>query len=556
MHSRPGVGFGGRTSAVEFPGDLLTPFGVFCLLDGQQAAGGDAFLFEGALGRYSYVGVGGSPLGGEAPAAARLTVRGGAVEQAGLRGLPAEPLAALRAALGGMAVPRIPGLPPFCGGLAGYLGWGATRFSERLPQRLGPDPLFPEADLLFVRELVAFDHRQGRAWAVACGSGDGDDAPEVRARALADRVLRVFDGARGGTGRARGRGEGARAADDGRYSELRWPAALRIPAAPPVPRKLKGARSPGAAEGFSIEPLPLGGGKDAFLAGARRALRYIRAGDIFQVVLSQRFELPDCDGFSLYRTLRAASPAPYHFYLRLGGRELFGASPELLVQVEAGEVTVRPIAGTRRRGDSDAEDAALEAELRADPKERAEHVMLVDLGRNDVGRVAETGSVRVRRLMEIERFSHVMHLTSEVTGALRRELDAVDALAAAFPAGTLSGAPKIRACQVIDELESVPRGPYGGAVGWLSAAGDVQLAIAIRTLFRSGGRLFAQAGAGIVADSDPAAEWREVLAKVRASVGAAYGAAAGASAGGARASPGGASRAAARTSARARGGSR
>jgi anthranilate synthase component 1 len=201
-----------------------------------------------------------------------------------------------------------------------------------------------------------------------------------------------------------------------------------------------------------------------------------------------------------------------------------------LVQVEAGAMTVRPIAGTRRRGETAAEDLRLEAELRGDAKERAEHVMLVDLGRNDVGRVCEVGSVRVSRLMETERFSHVMHLTSEVSGQLRRGLGAVDAFAAAFPAGTLSGAPKIRACQIIDELETVQRGPYGGAVGWFSAAGDVQLAIAIRTLFRSGGRLFAQAGAGIVADSDPQAEWREVLAKVRASVGAAYGAVAGAAA--------------------------
>jgi anthranilate synthase component 1 len=259
----------------------------------------------------------------------------------------------------------------------------------------------------------------------------------------------------------------------------------------------------------------------------RRALEYIRAGDVFQVVLSQRFELPDCDGFSLYRTLRAASPAPYHFYLRLGGRELFGASPELLVQVDRGEMTLRPIAGTRPRGATAAEDERLERELRADPKERAEHTMLVDLGRNDVGRVARIGSVRVARLMETERFSHVMHLTSEVTGQLRPGLGAVDAFAAAFPAGTLSGAPKIRALEIIDELETVQRGPYGGAVGWFSAAGDVGLAIAIRTLFRAGGRLFAQAGAGIVADSIPENEWREVLAKVRASVGAAYGAVAG-----------------------------
>ena len=242
-------------------------------------------------------------------------------------------------------------------------------------------------------------------------------------------------------------------------------------------------------------------------------------------MLSQRFELPDCDGFSLYRTLRAASPAPFHFYLRLAGRELFGASPELLVQVERGAMTLRPIAGTRPRGKTFAEDQAFEAELLADPKERAEHTMLVDLGRNDIGRVSEIGSVKVTRLMEVERFSHVMHLTSEVTGRLRASLDGLDAFAAAFPAGTLSGAPKIRALQIIDELEGVARGPYGGAVGWLSGTGDVQLAIAIRTLFRSEGRLFAHAGAGIVADSDPKAEWQEVLAKVRAAVGAAYGAA-------------------------------
>src|SRR5207302_1588919 len=183
------------------------------------------------------------------------------------------------------------------------------------------------------------------------------------------------------------------------------------------------------------EPRPVGGGESAYKASVRRALEYIRAGDVFQVVLSQRFELPDCDGFSLYRTLRAASPAPFHFYLRLGGRELFGASPELLVQVERGEMTVRPIAGTRPRGATFAEDQRLEAELREDPKERAEHTMLVDLGRNDVGRVAQIGSVRVARLMETERYSHVMHLTSEVTGRLREGLDGIDAFAAAFPAG-------------------------------------------------------------------------------------------------------------------------
>jgi len=411
----------------------------------------------------------------------------------------AQPLETLRRALEAERAERIEGLPPFTGGYVGYLGWGSAGWSERLPQRLGPDTLFPEAELLLVRELIAFDHRQGRTWALAIG----EDA-EQRAEALARRVLEGF---------ALGR----------------FPHALRAPAAQSLGARLFSDRRNGARflKGGLPEPVPVAGGEKQFKAAVRRALEYIHAGDIFQVVLSQRFELPDCDGFSLYRTLRAASPAPYHFYLRLGGRELFGASPELLVQVEAGKMTVRPIAGTRRRGATQEEDLRLEQELRTDPKERAEHTMLVDLGRNDVGRVSRIGSVKVERLMETERFSHVMHMTSEVSGVLKPGLEAVDAFAAAFPAGTLSGAPKIRALEIIDELERVQRGPYGGAVGWFSGAGDMQLAIAIRTLFRSQGRLFAQAGAGIVADSDPAAEWREVLAKVRASVGAAYGAVAG-----------------------------
>jgi len=348
----PGVVFGSRSTpsrvhAVELPGDLLTPFGVFCLLDQAQAPVGDAFLFEGALGRYSYVGVGSG--------VARFTVQGGRVvgdpwhaTQIGLHATedrlhptqPGGPLDDLRRTLEAIAIPRAPGLPPFCGGLAGYLGWASSRWSETLPERLGSDPLFPDADLLHVEELISFDHRAGRAWAVASGSGTGDASPEARAARLAERVLRVFSA---GAARKHARG---------------FPPALLRAAAPPL-----------RAEGKRLDALlsPLGGGRKKFLANVRRALEYIRAGDVFQVVLSQRFELPDCDGFSLYRTLRAASPAPYHFYLRLGGRELFGASPELLVQVEGDAVAVRPIAGTRRRGATFAEDQALEAELRADP---------------------------------------------------------------------------------------------------------------------------------------------------------------------------------------------
>ena len=422
--------------------------------------------------------------------APRLTFAGGE------RKVP--PLEALRTALASIQSEKPADLPPFCGGYVGYLGWAAAGWSEKIPQRLGPDPFFPEADLLHATELVSFDHRQGRAWAVATGE---DPAP--RAEALAGRVLAVFGDSK---------------------QEVRWPDALRRPAAQSLAARIFGGKRHVRGQ---PEPRPLGGGERSFKSAVRKALDYIYAGDIFQVVLSQRFELPDCDGFSLYRTLRAASPAPYHFYLRLGGRELFGASPELLVEVDQGQMILRPIAGTRRRGESVKEDEELERDLKADPKERAEHTMLVDLGRNDVGRVSRIGTVRVPRLMEIERFSHVMHLVSEVNGKLEAGLGSVDAFSSAFPAGTLSGAPKIRALQIIDELETVQRGPYGGAVGWFSTAGDVQLAIAIRTLFRSGGRLFAHAGAGIVADSTPEREWDEVLAKVRASVGAAYGAVAG-----------------------------
>jgi anthranilate synthase component 1 len=253
------------------------------------------------------------------------------------------------------------------------------------------------------------------------------------------------------------------------------------------------------------------------VADVERIREYIRAGDIFQAVLSRRMDLAAPDPFLAYRYLRALNPAPYLFYLRLGELTLVGSSPEVLVRVEDGELTVRPIAGTRPRGATPADDALLEAELLADPKERAEHMMLVDLGRNDVGRVSRYGTVAVRSLMAVERYSHVMHLVSEVRGALRDDTDAVAALAACFPAGTVSGAPKIRAMQIIDELEPTRRGPYAGAVGYVGWGGrTLDTAIAIRTAVIQNGRAWVQAGAGIVADSDPHSELRETEAKARA----------------------------------------
>jgi anthranilate synthase component I len=249
------------------------------------------------------------------------------------------------------------------------------------------------------------------------------------------------------------------------------------------------------------------------------AKEYIAAGDVIQVVPSQRFEAPlTAHPFNIYRSLRTINPSPYMFYLRLGEQTLVGASPEVMVRVEGREITLRPIAGTRRRGVTEAEDRELEAELLADPKERAEHVMLVDLGRNDVGRVSEIGSVKVTELMVVERYSHVMHIVSNVIGVLRQECDAFDAFAATFPQGTVSGAPKIRAMEIIDELESVRRGVYAGAVGYFSYTGNTDTAIALRTLLIRNHRVYIQAGGGVVADSDPGAEFEESVNKARAMV--------------------------------------
>jgi anthranilate synthase component 1 len=265
------------------------------------------------------------------------------------------------------------------------------------------------------------------------------------------------------------------------------------------------------------EPAVSGFGETAYHAAVERAKRYVRDGDIMQVVPSQRMTKPfHASPLALYRALRTINPSPYMFYFDFGDFHVVGASPEILVRLEGDAVTVRPIAGTRRRGATPAEDAALAEELLADHKERAEHIMLVDLGRNDVGRVAVTGSVRVTEQMVIERYSHVMHIVSNVEGKLKPGLNAIDVLRASFPAGTVSGAPKVRAMEIIDELEPVKRGIYAGAVGYLGFHGNMDVAIALRTGVIKGGKLHVQAGGGIVADSQPAAEWQETQSKARA----------------------------------------
>jgi anthranilate synthase component I len=360
------------------------------------------------------------------------------------------------------------------------LGYDIVRTLESLPQAPPDDRDLPDALMMVTDTLLVLDNLYNRATVIAnVEVGAEADNAELR-RLYAAATARIDD----------------------------WLARL---AAPGSARPLE--LEPPAALPAATTPYA----DDRFRDDVRRIKEYIAAGDTFQTVLSRRLEVPAPDPFLTYRYLRALNPAPYLYYLHCEDTRIIGSSPEILVRVEDAEVTVRPIAGTRPRGATLEEDAALAAELTADPKERAEHLMLVDLGRNDVGRVAEFGSVRLTAFMTIERYSHVMHLVSEVRGRLRAGLDAVAALAASFPAGTVSGAPKVRAMQIIDELEPVRRGPYAGAVGYIGwGARTMDTAIAIRTCVMRGDRAWVQAGAGIVADSDPAAEWRETEAKAKA----------------------------------------
>jgi anthranilate synthase component 1 len=374
----------------------------------------------------------------------------------------------------------VPGLPRFTGGAVGFWGYDVVRTIESLPDPPADDRELPDALVMVADTLLVLDNLFNRATVIA--------SVEVPPEAGAADLRRLY--------------QGAEARIERWLERLAAPGTMRplaIETVPPLPP----ATSPYPDARFQEDVL--------------RIKEYIAAGDTFQTVLSRRIDVPAPDPFLSYRYLRALNPAPYLYYLHCDEVHLIGSSPEILVRVEDGEVTVRPIAGTRPRGADPAQDAALGEELTADPKERAEHLMLVDLGRNDVGRVAEFGSVRLTAFMTIERYSHVMHLVSEVRGRLRAELDAVAALAACFPAGTVSGAPKVRAMQIIDELEPVRRGPYAGAVGYVGwGARTLDTAIAIRTCVIRGGRAWVQAGAGIVADSDPAGEWRETEAKARA----------------------------------------
>jgi anthranilate synthase component 1 len=464
--------------------DLETPVSAFLRAAWRER---ECFLLESVeggeqVGRYTFIGI--NPY-------KRIVARGRQIDitEAGeTTRIEGDVFAVLRDALGGHKPARIAGLPPFTAGAVGFFAYDAVRQIERLPSVAKDELGVPDACLLFFDEVLAFDHVRKQIWMVATADVTLDK-PE---QAYADAVKRLED--------------------------------LEKRLARPLP-KLPRAHS---AKPIAVKRRTQ---KKDFLAAVKRTREYIAAGDIFQAVLSQRLDVSTgLDPFQVYRSLRTVNPSPYMYFLRftpdgpLGSRkskpggtvELAGSSPELLVRVHDNKVEYRPIAGTRPRGNNEVEDLRLEEEMMHDDKERAEHVMLVDLGRNDVGRVSEFGSVKVDRLMFVERYSHVMHIVSAIEGKLRPDLTAVDALRACFPAGTLSGAPKVRAMEIIEELEPSRRGTYGGAVLYADFSGNLDSCIAIRSLLTTGGKGYVQAGAGIVADSVPEMEHQESLNKAQA----------------------------------------
>jgi anthranilate synthase component 1 len=461
----------------EFIGDLETPISAVLRFAGEDTV----FLLESAesaerFGRYSFLGF---------DPKRTLSYRDGVytvVDADGVREVPAkDPFRGLAEIVGKKSVAPLPNLPAFVGGAVGYFSYDAVRYLERLPDSPPDDLDVPEAYFAVTETLVVFDHLRHKVLVISLVDAAGLREVEGEGFSAAYR----------------------RAADDIRRISERLSAPL-----------VRGATSQGSGS-FNISSNFT---RAAYEEAVEKAKEYIRAGDAFQIVPSQRFaaEIGDLDPLLLYRGLRTVNPSPYMTYLKLGGLSLVGASPEPLVRVEGRRVMTRPVAGTRGRGASVEEDAVLAEELLADEKERAEHVMLVDLGRNDLGRVSEIGSVELASFMEVERYSHVMHIVSTVEGELREGLTALDALAAAFPAGTVSGAPKVRAMEIIDELEPTRRGPYAGSTGYYGIDGRLDTCITLRTALLKDGVAHFQAGGGVVVDSFPSLEYEETRNKARA----------------------------------------
>ncbi len=461
----------------SFTADLLTPVGAHLRLAHEAKY---SFLLESVEGgeniaRYTFAGANPEEV-------FRCRGRECSFESNGKRkNFNAEPIAHLKGLTARYKPVRVPGLPPLIGGAIGYFAYDMVRLIERIPASGRDDLNLDDCAMMFYLGLVAFDHVRHRVWV----------------------VRNVFIEA---TNRAKG---SLRKKYDAAVREI---GRIRRKLESPLPRQRR-ARS--------RRPLRIQSNftKARYVAAVRKAKSYIRAGDIFQVVPSQRFSAKtSANPFEIYRALRVVNPSPYLCYLKLDNVSVVASSPEMLVKIQGRSAHYRPIAGTVPRGRTEPEDRALESKLLADPKERAEHIMLVDLGRNDLGRVCEYGSVAVERLMFVERYSHVIHLVSSLRGRLRADVDCFDALMACFPAGTLSGAPKVRAMQIIDELEPTRRGIYGGAIMYLDFSGNLDSCIALRTLVAKGGRAYIQAGGGIVADSNPGREYQETVNKARALV--------------------------------------
>lgn len=469
----------------QLTSDTLTPVSAY-----QRVAAGDwAFLFESVvggerIGRYSFVGA--RPFMSLTAVGDKVTIEeiGGEVRTF----VSEDPLCDLDELVKRFRSVSIPGLPRFCSGAVGYAAYDVIRYTENLPNVPQDDRGLPDLCFALFDSMIVFDHIRKVTLVVALADTSAGTLAEARAKAES----RIDDLCQKLGSSQQACGEDLSLAD----IDLTVEPDLEV------------------ASNFT---------QAEFLSAVERCREYIRAGDIFQVVISQRFRhMSSATPLDVYRSLRMVNPSPFMFLLRTPAVNLVGSSPEIMVRVEDRETTIRPLAGTRRRGRTPQEDRALAEELLADPKERAEHVMLIDLARNDVGRVSEFGSVQLTDVMVVERYSHVMHITSNVSGQLKEGLSAIEALRAGLPAGTVSGAPKVRAMEVIDEVEPHKRGPYGGAVGYIDFTGNMDTCIALRTIVMKNGVIDCQAGAGIVADSVPELEYQETINKSRAMLKAIY----------------------------------
>jgi anthranilate synthase component 1 len=467
----------------EILADMDTPVTAFLKLGGTPS-----FLLESVVGgekwaRYSFIG----------SRPSKVIMAWGKKVEIREEGKPAvvfssdDPLEVLNAEVSRYIPVEVRGIPRFFGGLVGYMGYDMVRFFERIPDKSGHGLGLPDMFFMLTDTMLIFDSLQQKIKVVSNAHIEGKN-PDEAYREAEDKIGEIIE----------------------RLNKTAVPAPSGS-----VENKTQGVKN--GKKGMNGPFTSSFGTKEAFKDAVAKAKEFVMAGDVVQVVLSQRFERESsANPFNVYRALRVINPSPYMYYLDTGEAKIVGSSPEILARLEGKTVVLRPIAGTRKRGETEAEDKQLEEELKKDPKEIAEHIMLVDLGRNDVGRVARTSSVKVTELMSVERYSHVMHLVSHVEGELREGLDAFDVLRASFPAGTVSGAPKVRSMEIIEELEPTRRGPYAGAVGYFSYSGNMDTCITIRTLVIKDRKVYVQSGAGIVADSDPEREYWETVNKAMA----------------------------------------